>query len=139
MKERPLQKQKMILLVIIQLVQLIDSLPSGCYSQIVARDTSFPKLENKDSSINGSLTYNIFQKDRNDGTLQAEITGSILRGWYLFKSEGIISVRQSASKIKGNELWPGTGEVIQKNDTMFFHFRINCSMIVQVRSKKWLA
>ena len=98
----------------------IDSLPSGCYSQIVARDTSFLQLENKDSSINGALTYNIFQKDRNDGTLQAEVSADILKGWYLFKAEGIISVREVAWKIKDNELWPGSGEVIQKNDTMFF-------------------
>jgi hypothetical protein len=97
-----------------------DSLFSGCYSQIAGRDTANLQIENKDSSINGALSYAIFQKDRNDGTLQAEIAGDILRGWYLFKSEGIISVRQVAWKIKGKELWPGTGEPIQKNDTMFF-------------------
>jgi hypothetical protein len=99
---------------------IADSLSSGCYSQIAGRDTANLQMENKDSSINGTLSYNIFQKDRNDGTVQGEITGDILKGWYLFKSEGIISVRQVAWKIRGNELWPGTGEMVQKNDTMFF-------------------
>ena len=99
---------------------ITDSLFSGCYSQIAGRDTANLQIENKDSSINGALSYAIFQKDRNDGTLQAEIAGDILTGWYLFKSEGIISVRQVVWKIKGKELWPGTGELIQKNDTMFF-------------------
>lgn len=97
-----------------------DSLPSGCYSQIVQRDTSLLQLENKDSIINGSLSYNIYQKDRNNGTLQADIEGNVISGWYIFKSEGVISVRQVAWKINGHELWPATGEVFQKNDTAMF-------------------
>lgn len=99
---------------------IADSLFSGCYSQIKGRDTANLQIDNKDSNVNGTLSYNIFQKDRNDGGLQAEITGSTLRGWYLFKSEGVISVREVAWKIKGTELWPGIGEVVEKNDTMFF-------------------
>lgn len=96
------------------------SLPSGCYAQIAGRDTANLQIENKDNSVTGSLSYNFFQKDRNDGTLQAEISGDILTGWYLFKSEGVISVRQVAWKIKGAELWQATGEMMEKNDTMFF-------------------
>lgn len=97
-----------------------DSLSAGCYSQIAGRDTANLQIENKSNSVTGSLSYNIFQKDRNDGTLQAEVSGDVLTGWYLFKSEGIISVRQVAWKIKDNELWQGRGEMTQKNDTMFF-------------------
>ena len=97
-----------------------DTLSSGCYSQIINRDTSLLQLQSKDSSITGSLSYAIYEKDRNDGTLQAEQSGDIIRGWYLFKSEGIISVRQVAWKINGEELWPAIGEVMQKNDTALF-------------------
>ena len=99
---------------------VIDSLPSGCYAQMIQRDTSLLQLDNKDSSINGSLSYNIYQKDRNDGTLQADIDGNVISGWYIFKSEGIVSVRQIAWRINGDELWPAIGEVIQKNDTARF-------------------
>lgn len=99
---------------------ITDSLPSGCYSQIMKRDTSLLQLSNKDNSINGSLSYNIYEKDRNDGTLQADIDKNILSGWYIFKSEGIVSVRQVAWKINGDELWPAIGEVVQKNDTAMF-------------------
>jgi hypothetical protein len=98
----------------------VDSLSSGCYSQIIQRDTSFLQLEQNGNTVNGALSYNIFQKDRNDGTLQADLSGDILTGWYLFRSEGIVSVRQVSWKINGNELWPGMGEVIQKNDTTLF-------------------
>lgn len=97
-----------------------DSLSPGCYAQIEGRDTANLQLENIGTNTTGKLSYAIFEKDRNDGTLQGEMSGDILMGWYLFKSEGIISVRQVAWKIKGTELWQGTGEMIEKNDTMFF-------------------
>ena len=96
------------------------TLSSGCYSQVINRDTSLLQLQSRDSSINVSLTYAIYEKDRNDGTLQAERSGDIIKGWYLFKSEGIISVRQVAWKISGDNLWPAIGEMTQKNDTTLF-------------------
>jgi hypothetical protein len=99
---------------------ITDSVVSGCYAQIAGRDTANIQIESKGSNITGTLSYAIFEKDRNDGTLQAEISGGLLTGWYLFKSEGIISVRQVSWKVKGNELWPGTGEMYERNDTMFF-------------------
>lgn len=98
----------------------IDSLSSGCYLQVAGRDTSFLQIESKDSLVNGSLSYNFFQKDRNDGTLQAELSGNIIAGWYLFKSEGVMSVREVVWKINGTQLWPGIGEMAEKNDTMKF-------------------
>ncbi|WP_276504416.1 hypothetical protein [Terrimonas pollutisoli] len=97
-----------------------DTLSSGCYSQIVQRDTSSLQLQKKGSSLTGALSYSIYQKDRNDGTVMVEQSEDIIKGWYLFKSEGIISVRQVAWKINGEELWPATGEVTQKNDTTLF-------------------
>ena len=97
-----------------------DTISSGCYSQIIKRDTSSLQLQKKGSNLTWALSYSIYQKDRNDGTVMAEQSGDIIKGWYLFKSEGIISVRQVAWKISGEELWPATGEVTQKNDTTIF-------------------
>lgn len=97
-----------------------DSLSSGCYSQIIRRDSSFLQLETKNSVISGSLSYNLYEKDRNDGTVQGELAGDTIVAWYLFRSEGVVSVRQVAWKINGDELWPATGEVSQRNDTTVF-------------------
>jgi len=97
-----------------------DTIVSGCFSQVVKSDTALLQVENNKGNVTGVLTYDYHQKDRNDGTLQAEQTGDIIKGWYLFKSEGIISVRQVAWKINGNELWPATGELSEKNDTTVF-------------------
>ncbi len=97
-----------------------DTLPVGCYSQLIGRDTAALQIETKGTHVTGSLSYNIFEKDRNDGTIQADQSGNIIRGWYLFKSEGIISVREVAWQLHGDELWPAIGEIIQRNDTTLF-------------------
>ena len=99
---------------------VVDTAVSGCFSQVVKRDTALLQMENNRGSVTGVLTYDYYQKDRNNGTLRGELTGDIIIGWYLFKSEGIMSVRQVAWKINGNELWPATGELTEKNDTTVF-------------------
>jgi len=101
-------------------VTTADTASSGCFSQVIQKDTALLQVENNKGNISGALTYNYFQKDRNDGTVKAEQSGEIINGWYLFKSEGIMSVRQVSWKINGNELWPAIGEVVEKNDTMRF-------------------
>jgi hypothetical protein len=97
-----------------------DSIPAGCYAQIAQRDTALLQFESKDSTINGTLSYNIYQKDRNDGTVQADVNGNIVSGWYIFKSEGVVSVREVSWKINGQELWPAMGELVQRKDTTRF-------------------
>ena len=101
-------------------VTVPDSLLSGCYSLIANRDTASFQVQVKDSSASGSLSYNLFEKDRNDGTFEGELTGDLLLGWYLFRSEGIMSVRQVAWQVHTNSLWPATGEVVVRNDSAFF-------------------
>lgn len=97
-----------------------DTIPTGCYVQAIERDTATLQIEAKTNTVTGSLSYRIFEKDRNEGTVQADRSGDTIKGWYLFKSEGIISVREVAWKINGEELWPAIGDVIQRNDTTLF-------------------
>jgi hypothetical protein len=97
-----------------------DTTIGGCYSQIINRDTANLQLQIKGSNATGPLSYNIYQKDRNDGSIIAEVADSLITGWYLFRSEGIISVRQVIWRIKPGQLWPAIGEIIQRNDTTMF-------------------
>lgn len=97
-----------------------DTTIGGCYSQVFKRDTVILQLEVKGNNASGPLSYNLYQKDRNDGSIKAEVADSVITGWYLFRSEGIISVRQVAWRIKPGQLWPATGEMIQRNDTTLF-------------------
>lgn len=98
----------------------IDTTLAGCYTSVFNKDTSALQIETKGAVIAGPLSYNLFEKDRNDGNFQGEVQNNILSGWYLFKSEGMMSVRQVAWKIKGSALWPGFGDVVQHGDTTLF-------------------
>ena len=99
---------------------LADTAISGCYSMTANRDTASLQLQRKGTIITGSLSYNLFEKDHNDGTFQGEMGNGLLTGWYLFRSEGVISVRQVAWKIGNGYLWPGNGEVMMRHDTTMF-------------------
>jgi hypothetical protein len=98
----------------------MDTITTGCYSQISGRDTALLQINTNKGAVTGTLSYNIYQKDRNDGSVQGELVGDTLRGWYLFKSEGVMSVRQVAWRVKSGELWPGVGEMAEQRDTMKF-------------------
>jgi hypothetical protein len=97
-----------------------DSMISGCYSLIANRDTASFQVQIKEALVTGSLSYNLFEKDRNDGIFEGAIRNDLLTGWYFFRSEGIISVRQVAWKIGHGYLWPATAEVMVRNDTAMF-------------------
>jgi len=98
----------------------LDTTLAGCYSSVYNRDTSAMQIETKGAVVGGPLSYSLFEKDRNDGSFQGEVNGNVLLGWYLFRSEGVMSVRQVAWKIKGSQLWPANGELQQRGDTMMF-------------------
>ena len=98
----------------------IDSTIQGCYSMTSNRDTASLQLIIKDSSINGTLSYSLYEKDHNSGSFQGEIVDGMLLAWYMFKSEGLMSVRQEVFRIGKDELWPAIGEVEVRNDTAYF-------------------
>ncbi|RYY62104.1 MAG: hypothetical protein EOO05_03975 [Chitinophagaceae bacterium] len=98
----------------------VDTSLSGCYAFEAGRDTVMLQLEKKAENVSGSLSYNYFEKDRNDGTLQGTLSGDRITGFYLFKSEGVMSVRQEIWKVSNGQLVPGSGEMIQRNDSMLF-------------------
>ena len=97
-----------------------DSVLSGCYAFTGNRDTASLQMQVKSNIVTGSLSYNLYEKDHNDGTFEGELVNDIITGWYLFRSEGKMSVRQVAWKVKPGHLWPATGETIVRNDTAMY-------------------
>jgi hypothetical protein len=97
-----------------------DTTIGGCYAQIFKRDTSLLQLDITGNNATGPLTYKIYEKDMNDGSIKAELSDSIIMGWYIFRSEGMMSVRQVAWKVKPGQLWPAVGEIIQRNDSTVY-------------------
>lgn len=97
-----------------------DTAVSGCYTWIYKRDTASFQIDVKGVNVTGPLSYNLFEKDRNEGSFQGSIEGDVLTGWYLFRSEGRMSVRQVAWKIDKGQLWQATGDMIMKGDSLLF-------------------
>ena len=92
----------------------------GCYVFQSGRDTVSVQLEQQGENLTGPLSYNYFEKDRNDGTFQGTLSGDLITGFYLFRSEGIMSVRQEIWKLHDGRLLPAVGEMINRQDSMLF-------------------
>lgn len=93
-----------------------ESVSEECYSAIVKKDTISMSLNIKGNQIaSGKLSYNFFEKDKNEGTLVGEIKGDTLFAEYTFMSEGVSSIRQVAFLKKGNTYVEGYGDVVDDN------------------------
>ena len=97
-----------------------DTSLSGCYTYTQNRDTVSFQVESRAGTLSGPLGFNYYEKDRNTGTFTGELAGDTLIGWYLFKSEGTMSLRQEIFRKVGQELWPAMGERTERNDSMLF-------------------
>jgi len=86
-----------------------------CYQYVKNRDTANLSLIEKADSISGNLGYNLYEKDKNAGTISGVVKGDTLIADYTFQSEGRESVRQVAWLKKGNQLLEGFGDVEEIN------------------------
>ncbi len=78
------------------------------------------QMNTNNSEVSGTLTYELKEKDSNQGTFIGTIKDSILTAQYTFQSEGSESVREVAFLIKNNQLIEGYGEVIVEGNTTTF-------------------
>jgi len=86
-----------------------------CYAYTSKKDTAFLHINTANGVVTGELTYQLFEKDRNKGSLKGKMTGDTLFGSYTFASEGQNSVREIVMVKKGNDLIEGFGEVEEVN------------------------
>ncbi len=80
----------------------------------------FLHLKISDNIVTGDLTYNLFQKDNNKGTLQGTMKGDTLIAEYKFLSEGTESIREVAFLKKENDFVEGYGDVDEINGKVRF-------------------
>jgi hypothetical protein len=92
----------------------------GCYKMVLNQDTVTMRLNVTDSLVTGDLSYHLYAKDRNEGSLKGVIRDSIIVADYTFRSEGMLSVRQVAFKMQGTALVEGFGELNTSSDTVRF-------------------
>lgn len=93
---------------------------NGCYQMMMKRDTAALELTVKDTTVTGSLQYNLYEKDRNTGTLQGVLRNDIIYADYTFQSEGMTSVREVAFKIQDGALLQAVGAVSEQNSKVVF-------------------
>lgn len=91
-----------------------------CYSSIQKRDTATLSLHITGTAATGELSYNIYEKDLNQGTFNGVVKGDTILADYTFNAEGTQSVRQVAFLKKGNQLIEGTAEVTEKDGKTVF-------------------
>lgn len=84
-----------------------------CYEYISNGDTILLNLS-IDKSVTGTLVYNLFQKDKNTGTIQGDMNGPLLIADYSFFAEGVNSVRQVVFKKVENTFVEGSGDVVEQ-------------------------
>lgn len=100
-------------------VESVQSLEE-CYSMTKNKDTATLSLKLSGDKATGTLTYNLFEKDKNTGSIEGIMMGDTLIANYTFMSEGVTSVREVAFLRKDNELMEGFGDVTSGTDTVKF-------------------
>ena len=86
-----------------------------CYQYIKNRDTATLSLKTIDNKLTGTLGYNLYEKDKNAGTIAGVVKGDTIIANYTFQSEGKTSVREVAFLKKGSQLAEGFGDVQEVN------------------------
>jgi hypothetical protein len=82
-----------------------------CYQYIKNRDTVTLALKSEGNKVTGTLGYNLYEKDKNAGTITGLVKGDTIVTNYTFQSEGQTSVREVAFLKQGDQLIEGFGDV----------------------------
>jgi hypothetical protein len=86
-----------------------------CYRYINNKDTIQLNARIQDSTVTGTLVYKLFEKDKNEGTIQGYMDGDLIIADYVFTSEGTSSIRQVVFKKTNNGLIEGYGDIVTVN------------------------
>ncbi len=77
------------------------------------------KLTTRGNKVTGDLIYNFYEKDKSTGVLTGTMKGDTLFANYIFRSEGIESVREVAFIKKEKGYIEGYGDMDDKSGRNF--------------------
>ncbi|MFP5078856.1 hypothetical protein [Pedobacter sp. JCM 36344] len=100
-----------------------EAFSDGCYAYTKNRDTALLTLKVAGEEVTGDLSYSLYEKDSNKGTIAGEIKGDTIIAEYDFNSEGVRSIREIVFLKKGGKLYEGFGEVETKGMKAIFKDR----------------
>lgn len=93
---------------------------SGCYASNGRKDSALLKLITSGTNVTGELSYHLYEKDNNSGTIKGLVHDNLVVANYTFQAEGMTSIRQVVFKITGDTLVEGFGDIMMKGDTAEF-------------------
>ena len=93
---------------------------TGCYMQILKRDTFAANLQQQGNVVTGKLSFDNYEKDGSSGSVTGKLEADILKLQYAFSSEGMNSVMEVYFKYKDGNLIRGIGDMSTKEDSSFF-------------------
>ena len=93
---------------------------TACYAYIKNRDTVLLSFNTAGHTIAGSLSNNLFEKDKNSGTIAGLVKGDTIIADYTSTGEGMTSVIQVAFLRKGDQLLEGYAPTVEKNGKLVF-------------------
>lgn len=92
---------------------------STCYLFATSKDSVYIKVNANNNIVDGELSYNYFEKDKNAGTFKGQMNGDTLYLNYQFMSEGTQSEREVAFIKTKDGLVEGYGEMDSETGTKF--------------------
>lgn len=106
-----------------------DSLPpvvekeksNHCFEKVLGRDTIQLRITMHDSVATGTLVYNFFEKDKNTGQFNGIVSNGIIRGKYVFYSEGVESSRPVIFKISDHEAYEALADSVDRQGVPIFN------------------
>lgn len=93
---------------------------SGCYASNVKKDSALLKLTISGTNVTGELSYHLYEKDNNSGTIKGSVKSNLIVANYTFQAEGMTSLRQVVFKMNNDTLVEGFGDIMMKGDTAEF-------------------
>lgn len=94
--------------------------PDRCYAYLTDKDTVKMQLVLDGKNASGDLSYRLYEKDSNTGTLSGTMQGDTLIADYTFSSEGVQSVREVRFLKQDDMLVEGTGDMEEVNGKMVY-------------------
>ena len=108
-------------------VTTADGTVAICYSKVHGRDTSKLSLVMDEETVNGTLEYSIYEKDKNTGVIIGTLNDNILRGTYNFQSEGMQSKRDVVFKVMGDQVYEALADSINAEGLPVFN--VNAALL----------
>jgi hypothetical protein len=99
---------------------------SGCYRQIIGRDTILLQLVQDNDRFTGKMEFDNYEKDASHGLVKGHLENGNIVLWYDFTSEGMQSVMEVILKPVSSHMIRAVSSITNRADTVLLqHDKLN--------------